>query len=96
MTLKQLNLVLFIYFFHFDASRQLKEEHALEEMAENGPDIVYADKLLTSAMDQYWREHSGDGVWHFCLKPSDIRSYRDPSKAVQKHLNVKVKFPFMV
>ena len=46
LTLKQLNLVLFIYFFHCDASRQLKEEHALEEMAiaENGPDIVYADK----------------------------------------------------
>ena len=33
---------------HFDAKRQLKESHALDEMeiAENGPLLVHADKIL--------------------------------------------------
>ena len=85
------------YESHFDSSRQMKEEHALEEMliAENGPDIVNADRLLISAMDRYWKENTEDGAWHFCRKSEDIRSYGKPSKVVQKHLNVQVKFPFM-
>ena len=85
------------YESHFDSSRQMKEEHALEEMliAENGPDIVNADRLLISAMDRYWKENTEDGAWHFCHKSEDIRSYGKPSKVVQKHLNVQVKFPFM-
>ena len=75
----------------------MKEEHALEEMviAENGPDIVNADKLLISAMDKYWKESTEDGAWHFCHKSEGIRSYGKPSKVVQKHLSVQVKFPFM-
>ena len=85
------------YECHFDSSRQLKEEHALDEMiiAENGPDIVHADKLLISAMNQYWKDNTLDGAWHFCHKSEDIRSYGKPSKSVQKHLSVKRKFPFM-
>ena len=82
---------------HFDASRQLDEDHALEEMfiAENGPNIVHADKLLISAMNRYWKDQSKDGGWHFCHKSDDLRLHLKPSKTVQKHLNVQVKLPFM-
>ena len=82
---------------HFDASRQLEEGNALEKMfiAQNGPNIVHADKLLKSALDSYWNEMSRDGAWHFCHKSEDIRSFGAPSKTVQKHLDVKVKLPFM-
>ena len=83
---------------HFDAKRQLKESHALEEMeiAENGPELVHADKLLNNAMDKYWNSKAqSDGSWHFCHKSEDIRTYSKQSKVVQKLLKVKPKFPFM-
>ena len=85
------------YETHFDAKRQLKEIHALDEMiiAENGPNLVHADKLLTSAMDKYWKEKSQDGSWHFCHRSEDIRTFSTNSKVIQKLLNVKSKFPFM-
>ena len=86
------------YETHFDKKRQLQETHALEEMeiAENGPHLVHADKILKTAMNKYWAENSTDGVWHFCHKSSDIRTYSNHSKVVQKFLNAKPKFPFMV
>ena len=86
------------YEVHFDAKRQLKEEHALEEMeiAENGPELVHADRLLSLAMDKYWKEKgTSDGTWHFCHKTDDIRTYNKDSKVVKKFMNVKPKFPFM-
>ena len=86
------------YEVHFDAKRQLKEEHALEEMeiAENGPELVHADRLLSLAMDKYWKEKdSADGTWHFCHISNDIRTYSKESKVVKELLNVKPKFPFM-
>ena len=86
------------YEVHFDAKRQLKEDHALEEMeiAENGPELVHADRLLSLAMDKYWKEKdSADGTWHFCHKTNDIRTYSKDSKVVKKLMNVKPKFPFM-
>ena len=48
------------YETHFDTNRQFKEIHALDEMiiAENGPDIVHADKLLRSAMAKHCKEKS--------------------------------------
>ena len=86
------------YEVHFDAKRQLKEDHALEEMeiAENGPELVHADRLLSLAMDKYWKEKdSADGTWHFCHNTNDIRTYCKYSKVVKKLMNVKPKFPFM-
>ena len=85
------------YKTHFDKKRQLKEEYALEEMeiAENGPELVHADKILVSAMGKYWQEMSKEGVWHFCHKTSDIRTYTKSSKVVEKFLKSKPKFPFM-
>ena len=43
------------YEVHFDASRQLDEDHALQEMeiAENGPEFVDADYVIRNAMDRY-------------------------------------------
>ena len=59
--------------------------------AENGPELVHADRLLSLAMDKYWKEKdSADGTWHFC-----IRTYNKESKVVKKILNVKPKFLFM-
>ena len=85
------------YESHFDAKRQLKEINALDEMeiSENGPDLVHADKILTSAMSKYWQDKSKDGVWHFCHKSDDIRTYNKNSKVVEKVLNSKPKFAFM-
>ena len=39
---------------HFDARRELKEEHALDEMeiSENVPNLPNADKILLSAMNK--------------------------------------------
>ena len=43
------------YECHFGSARQLWEEHALKEMeiAENGPNLVNADKILYCAMSRY-------------------------------------------
>ena len=60
-------------------------------IAENGPNIVHADKLLKSALDSYWNEMSRDGAWHFCHKSEDIRSFGAPSKTVQKHFKNAAK-----
>ena len=65
------------------------------EIAENGPELVHANKLLTCAMNKYWKDMSPDGIWHFCHKSEDIRSYSKKSKVVQKYMNVKEKLPFM-
>ena len=52
---------------HFDSSRQITEDHALEEMqiAENGPLLQHADSLLDRAMNNYWKSNSERGQWHF-------------------------------
>ena len=44
--------------------------NALDEMtiAENGPSIFKADKLLSNAMETYWRDASKSGEWHFLKK----------------------------
>ena len=43
---------------HFKIDRQLDEHRAEDEMeiAENGPLLVHADKILKKAMDKYWKE----------------------------------------
>ena len=42
-----------------DAKRQLNEEHALDEMdiSENGPNPPNADKILLSAINNYWQSN---------------------------------------
>ena len=83
---------------HFDSSRQLKEERALDEMeiAENGPELVKADIVLAAAMNQYWKDKSPkDPSWHFCHKFSDIRTYTGESKVVKRLLSTESKLPFM-
>ena len=83
---------------HFDASRQLKEDRALDEMeiAENGPEVVKADAVLSGAMNKYWAEKSPkDPSWHFCHKTQDVRTYAGESKVVKRLLSVESKLPFM-
>ena len=82
---------------HFDSKRQLNETSALEEMeiAENGPELAHAGNIIASAMDNYWKEKSSDGKWHFCHKTDDIRTYNKNSKVVQKFLTAKPKLAFM-
>ena len=70
---------------HFHSSRQLTEEHALEEMeiAENGPLLQHAAPLLERTMNSYWK----GGEWNFVRRTSDIRSYtRGSSKVIGKLL----------
>ena len=55
------------------------------EIAENGPEFVHADMLLSSAMDKYWKNKVG----------KDIRTYSNQSKVVEKQLKVKAKLTFM-
>ena len=77
---------------HFYSKRQLREDQTFDEMeiAENGPEFVHADKLLSFAMDKYWTEKSSvGGSWKFCHKSEDIRTASKNSEVV------KTKFPFM-
>ena len=62
---------------HFDSSRQLSEDHAVEEMqiAENGPLLQRADPLLDRAMNKYWKSNNEKGQWHFIRRTEDVRSY---------------------
>ena len=86
------------YEHHFDASRQLKEDRALDEMeiAENGPELVKADAVLSAAMNKFWSEKSPkDPSWHFCHKTQDVRTYAGESKVVKRLLSVESKLPFM-
>ena len=48
---------------HYPSSRQMAEEHTLEEMSlsENGPLLHQAESILKRAMDNYWK----GGPWHF-------------------------------
>ena len=75
----------------------MSEEHALEEMeiAENGPNLVNADKILYCAMSSYWKNQTIDGSWHFCHRSEDIRWYKTVSKVVEKQMKIQPKFPFM-
>ena len=61
------------YESHFDSSRQLSEEHALEgmEIAENGQNLVNADKILYCVMTNHWKTQTMDGSWHFCNRSKD-------------------------
>ena len=45
---------------HFDKSRKLTEENALDEMeiSGNGPQRFKADSLLETAMNSYWKASS--------------------------------------
>ena len=64
------------YESHFTKSRHLEEKNALDEMmiAENGPSLFKADKVISNAMDQYWisTSNSGSGKWHFLRESSTI------------------------
>ena len=83
---------------HFTSSRQLTEEHALDEMiiSENGPNLHEADSILERAMNRYWSENSQNGKWHFIRSGENIKNYLGgSSKVVGKMLSEPSKLPFM-
>ena len=84
------------YEVHFDKTRQLTEENALNEMeiAENGPSIFRADRLLEKAMDSYWKSTTKKGVWHF-VRSTEIDFSRRQGKTVSRLLKEGSKFPVM-
>ena len=55
------------YGTHFSKNRLLNEENAIQEMliAENGPEIFWADAILDKAMSAYWKTKTENGNWHF-------------------------------
>lgn len=86
------------YETHFNKSRQMTEEHALEELeiSENGPCFVKADPVLRAAMNRYWGDHKDGGQWHFLRTSSDrIKLYQgNEGKTVSKLMKAKSKFPY--
>ena len=40
------------------------------EIAENGPLLIHADRILKNAIDKYW-SNTETGKWHFVSKASD-------------------------
>ena len=65
---------------------------ALEEICENGPRLIHADKLLLAAMNKYWKSN-GNREWHF------VRNDRDnmfkQSQVLNRLKNQKSKLAFM-
>ena len=85
---------------HSDTSRQMSEDHTLEEMliAENGPLLYHAaDPILRRATDKYLKNKDIKlSKWHFVRKTNDIRKYTGgSSKVIGKILDTKSKLPFM-
>ena len=78
---------------HYSSSRQMTEEHTLEEMsiAENGPLLHQADPILKRAMNNYWK----GGPWHF-IRRYDIKEYTGgSSKVIGRMIEQQSKLPFM-
>ena len=57
---------------HFKADLQPGEDNAEFEhkIAENGPLLIRADRILKNARDKYW-SNTETGKWHFVSKASD-------------------------
>ena len=79
---------------HLKVDRQMDEENAEEEMeiAENGPLLVHADKILKEAMNKYWKKN-GSGEWHFVRKQSE--SVFVQSKVLDRLKGEKSRLGFM-
>ena len=67
------------------------------EIAENGPLLVHADKILKKAMDTYWKETgTGTGLkgeWHFISKSS--ATLFKQSKVLDRFKKEKSKLTYM-
>ena len=84
---------------HFNKSRKLNEEQALDEMeiSENGPNLFKADPLLQISMDKYWKKQTVSGKWHF-VKDSSSSIFEFGStygKSTLSLLKSPSKYPVM-
>lgn len=84
-----------VYEKHLKIDRQMDEENAEHEMeiAENGPLLQNADKILKAAMDSYWKESTKNGLWHFVSKQGELSLTR--SKVLDRLNKQCSKFGFM-
>ena len=80
---------------HLKIDRQMKEENAEEEMeiAENGPLLIHADRILKRAMDKYWKDLNQIGEWHFVQKK--FARLMVKSKVIDRLKAERSKFGFM-
>ena len=63
------------------------------EIAENGPTLFKADRLLQSAMNKYWRTTTKNGKWHF-LRSSTL-TFTNSGQTFSKLMKNPSKFPIM-
>ena len=82
---------------HFNTSRQMSEDHALEEMLIAKMGLYFTMLIPFCVMDKYWKNKDiKHGKWHFVRKTNDIRKYIGGScKVIGKILDTKSKLPFM-
>ena len=65
------------------------------EIADNGPTLAKADKILKAAMIVYWEKKNFSGEWHFMHRSEDIRICSGKSKVMTKLMNETSKLSFM-
>ena len=84
------------YEIHFDKTRQLTAHNAHMEMfiAENGPTLVRADKLLKRALDKYFIGETKKNQWHF-YHTDETRFHQEESLTVRRLKKVKSKLSFV-
>ena len=81
---------------HFTKSRQLEEEHAMQEMeiAKNGHIFVRACPVINGAMAKHWDVHN-NGRWHFWGTSDNVKTTEGTEgRKVSKLLREKSKFPY--
>ena len=80
---------------HLKVDRQLEEDNAEEEMeiAENGPLLQNADRILEKSMNAYWKEITQTGEWHFVRRKDELRFNK--SKVLDRLFKEKFKLGFM-
>ena len=86
------------YETHFHKKGGLGEKNAMDgmEIAENGPSEFKADRLLTAAMNRYWKTETKSGQWHFSRQSShNILDYGSCGKTSMKVLQQSSKYPVM-
>lgn len=85
------------YESHFNKTRSLKEENAIDEMmiAENGPTIFKANSVLSAAMNDYWKSNSKTGKWHFIRETGTLNHGANYGKTSLRLMKQPSKFPVM-
>ena len=65
------------------------------EIAENGPTLFKADRILERAINEYWKETTKNWKWHFLRTSSIGSNEKIGSKTASRLLKKGSKFPIM-